>query len=130
MWPIGVMSCKYTKHIWKIDIFLTTWHHFDILTQTYNLNHLNPSQSWLDLSNVSNCQKDVKCQKVKHMDCGGSQKYIDIMRFTHTNISCDVKYDGDQKPSKCAKKVFWPILVTFIFDVKIDVNMCEPHYVD
>ena len=42
------------------------------------------------------------------MDYGGcSQKiYIDIMRFTHIDINFDVKYDGDQKPSKCAKKVF------------------------
>ena len=34
------------------------------------------------------------------------KKYIDIMRFTHIDINFDVKYDGDQKPSKCAEKVF------------------------
>ena len=36
---------------------------------------------------MSNCQKDVKCQKVKQIDYGGGlqkkKKKIDIMRFTH-----------------------------------------------
>ena len=52
---------------------------------------------------MSSSQKDVKCQKVKHMDYGGGsqKKYIDIMRFTHIDVNFDVKYDGDQKPSKC-----------------------------
>ena len=27
------------------------------------------------------------------------------------------------------RKYFWAILITFICDVKIDINMCEPHYV-
>ena len=40
------------------------------------------------------------------------------MRFTHIDLNFDVTYDGDQKPSKC----FWTILVTFLFDIKIDVN--------
>ena len=52
---------------------------------------------------MSSCQKDVKCQKVKHMDYGGgSQKKIDMMRFTHIDVNFDVTYDGDQNPSKCA----------------------------
>ena len=57
---------------------------------------------------MSSCQKDVKCQKVKHMDYGGGsqKKLIDIMRFTHIDVNFDITYDGDQKPSKCAKKVF------------------------
>ena len=41
---------------------------------------------------MSSCQKDVKCQKVKHMDYGGGSQ----------NVNFDIKYDGDQKPSKCA----------------------------
>ena len=28
------------------------------------------------------------------------------------------------------RKCFWTILVTFMFNIKIDVNMCEPHYVN
>ena len=27
------------------------------------------------------------------------------------------------------RKYFWPILM-FISDIKIDINMCEPHYVN
>ena len=27
------------------------------------------------------------------------------------------------------RKYFWAILITFICHVKIDINMCEPHYV-
>ena len=30
----------------------------------------------------------------------------------------------------CIESVFWTILVTSIFDIKIDVIMCEPHYVN
>ena len=45
------------------------------------------------------CQKDVKCQKVKHTDYGGgSQKKLNhIMRFTHIDVSFDIKYKGHQK---------------------------------
>ena len=51
---------------------------------------------------MSICQKDVKCQKVKHMNYGGGsqKKKIDTMRFTHIDVNFDIKYDGDQKPSK------------------------------
>ena len=28
------------------------------------------------------------------------------MRFTHIDVNFDITYDGDQKSSKCAKKVF------------------------
>ena len=45
---------------------------------------------------MSNCQKDVKCQKIKHLDYGGgSQKnLIDTMRFTDIDINFDVTNDG------------------------------------
>ena len=33
-------------------------------------------------------------------------------------------------PQNVHRKCFLTILMTFIFDVKIDVNMCEPHYVN
>ena len=35
-----------------------------------------------------------------------------------------------QKPTTFSRKVFWPILMTFICDVKIEVNMCESHYIN
>ena len=70
---------------------------------------------------MSSCQKDVKlskrCEVVKKMsnvkksntwtmEEFHKKKKIDIMRFTHIDVNFDVTYDGDQKPSKCAKKVF------------------------
>ena len=35
-----------------------------------------------------------------------------------------------KNPQNVHRKYFWAILMTFISDVKIDVNMCEPHYVN
>ena len=35
-----------------------------------------------------------------------------------------------KNPQNVHRKCFWTILVTYIFDVKIDINMCEPHYVN
>ena len=48
------------------------------------------------------------------------------MRFTHIDVNFDVTYDGQN----AHRKYFWAILLTFIFHIKIDVNMCEPHYVN
>ena len=99
---------------------METWHlfdnltfFFDILTQTYNLNYLSPSQSWLDLSNVSNCQKDVKFQKANTWTMEEvHKKYINIIRFTHTDINFDVKYDGTKNPQNVQRKYYdkfwWP----------------------
>ena len=33
-----------------------------------------------------------------------------------------------KNPQNVHRKYFWAILVTFIFDVKIDVSICKPHY--
>ena len=52
------------------------------------------------------------------------------MRFTHIDINFDVTYDGHQKPSNVYTKYFLPVLMTFICDVKIDINMCKAHYVN
>ena len=35
-----------------------------------------------------------------------------------------------KNPQNVHRKYFWAILMTFISDIKIDVNMCEPHYVN
>ena len=45
---------------------------------------------------MSNCKKDVKCQKVKQLNYGGGSQKIDIMRFT----DIDVTYEGHQNWSK------------------------------
>ena len=52
------------------------------------------------------------------------------MRFTHNDVNFDVKYEGHQNCSKTLSKHILRVLVTIICDVKIDVNMCEPHYVN
>ena len=51
---------------------------------------------------MSSCQKDAKCQKVKHLDYGGGsqKKKIDIMRFTHIDVNFDVRYEGHQNRPK------------------------------
>ena len=33
-------------------------------------------------------------------------------------------------PQSVHRKYFWTILVTFIFDVKLDINICKPYYVN
>ena len=54
---------------------------------------------------MSSCQKDVKCQKIKYLDCGrGSQKLIDIVRFTHIDINFDITYDGNKNPQNVHRK--------------------------
>ena len=58
------------------------------------------------------------------------KKLIDIIRFTNIDINFDVIYEGHQNWSKYFLWTFWGFLVTIICDVKIDVNICEPHYVD
>ena len=59
---------------------------------------------------MSSCQKDVKCQKVKDVNYGGgSQKKIDIMRFTHIDVNFDVKYKGHQNCSKPLSMHIWKV---------------------
>ena len=62
---------------------------------------------------MSKCQKDVKCQNVKHTDYGGGsqKKKIHIMRFTHIDVNFDVKYEGHQN---CSKTLSMHILRVFI----------------
>ena len=56
---------------------------------------------------MSSCQKDVYCQKNQVTGLWKvHKKYIDIMRFTYIDINFGITYDGNQKPSKCAQKVF------------------------
>ena len=52
------------------------------------------------------------------------------MRFTHIDVNSDITYNGNQKPQSVHGKYFWPILVNFIFDIKLDINICKPHYIN
>ena len=49
-----------------------------------------------DVKKMSSCQKDVKCQKFKHLDYGGGSRknLIDTMRFTDIDVNFDITNDG------------------------------------
>ena len=51
-----------------------------------------------DIMLSKRCQISI----VKHLNYGGGshKKYIHTMRFTHTNVNFDIKYEGDQNWSK------------------------------
>ena len=74
---------------------------------------------------MSICSKDVKYQKVKHLDYGGG------LHKSHIFISISM---SNMKVIKIGQKYFlWTFLwflVMITYDVKIDVNICEPHYVN
>ena len=52
------------------------------------------------------------------------------MRFTDTDINFDITYQGHQNWSKILSMDILRVLVTIIYDIKIDVNICETHYVN
>ena len=64
-----------------------------------------------NVKKMSSCQKDVKCQKVKHTDYGGGsqKKLIHIMRFTHIDVNFDIKYEGHQNCSKTLSMPIWRV---------------------
>ena len=49
------------------------------------------------------------------------------MTFTHTDVNFDIKYEGDQNWSKVLSVDILRVLVIIIYNIKIDVNMCELH---
>ena len=59
---------------------------------------------------MSNCQKDVKCQKVKDMDYGGGsqkkEKEIDTMRFTDIDINLASHMMVTKTPQNVHRKCF------------------------
>ena len=52
------------------------------------------------------------------------------MRFTYIDVNFEVKYEGHQNCSKTLSVHILRVLVTIIFDIQIDINMCEPHFVN
>ena len=88
---------------------------------------------------TSNCQKDVKLSKRCQMS--NNQTHRLWRRFTKKiNWHNEVHTHWHQflmshmmvtkNPQNGHRKCFWGFLVTIICDVKIDVNVCEPHYVN
>ena len=92
-------------------------------------------RSWGGLSNVSEsekmsiCQKAVKCQKIKHLDYGGGSQKNKLTQWgSHILTQILTSHMMVTKnPQNVLRKYFWAILMTFITDVKIDTNICEPH---
>ena len=75
----------------------------------------------------------VKCQKIKHLDYGGgSQKKKKLTQWgSHILTSILTSHIMVTKnPQNVHRNYFRAILLTFIFDIKIDINICEPHYVN
>ena len=66
---------------------------------------------------MSNCEKNAKCQKVKHTDYGGSSQKKKkknshtVMRFTHIDVNFGVKYEGHQN---CSETLSMHILRVFM----------------
>ena len=52
------------------------------------------------------------------------------MRLTHIDINFDIKYEGHQNWSKTLCMYILRVFGDLQFDIKIDVYMCEPHYVN
>ena len=52
------------------------------------------------------------------------------MRFTDIDVNFDVRYEGHQNCPKILSMNILRVLVTIMCDIKIDINICEPHYVN
>ena len=108
---------------------------------------LTPSQWWVEMVQVmcqnvekmSHCQKDVKlskrCQISKSQTCRLWRRFTKKNKLTQWGSQILTSILTSQmmvtkNPQNVYRQYFWAILMTFIFDIKIDVNMCEPHYVN
>ena len=81
--------------------------------------------------NVKWCQVVKRCQmsKIKYLDYGGgSQKKIDIMRFTHIDVNFDVTYDGNKYLQDVVESIFgqfwWP---SYLTSNLTSISICKPH---
>ena len=87
---------------------------------------------------MSSYQKDVKlskrCQMSKSQTHGLWRRFTKKINWhneVHTVMSIWMSHMMVTKnPQNVHTKCFWTILVTFIFDIKIDINMCESDYVN
>ena len=85
------------------------------------------------------CQKDVKlskrCQMSKNQTPRLWRRFTKKNKLTQWGSQIVTSILTSQmmvtkNPQNDHRKYFWAILMSFIFDVKIDVNICEPHYVN
>ena len=81
---------------------------------------------------MSSCQKDVKYEKVKYADYGGGSQKNKLTSWGSQILMSILT--SNMKVTKIAQKyflwTFWGFLVTITCDIKIDINMCEPHCVN
>ena len=88
---------------------------------------------------MSSCQKNVKlskrCQMSKNQTPGLWRRFTKKINWhnevhTYWRQFWHHKWWSLKTLKMFIEIIFWAILMTFISDVKIDVNMCEPHYVN
>ena len=74
----------------------------------------------------------VKCQKIKHLDYGGGSQKNKLTQWGSHILTSILTSDMmvTKNPQNVHRNYFWAILLTFIFDIKIDINICEPHYIN
>ena len=86
----------------------------------------------LKCQKMSSCQKDVKCQNIKHLDYGGGSKKRKLTQWGSQILTSILTSHMmlTKNPQNVHRKYFWPNFITFICDVKIDINICEHHYVN
>ena len=83
---------------------------------------------WRGLSNVSKYQMMLNCQKdvnLKKSNTWTVKAIHDV--HTYIDINFDILYEGQQNWSKILSLDIWGFLMTIICDVKVYINMCEPH---
>ena len=82
-----------------------------------------------NIKKMSSCQKNVKCQKIKHLDYGGGSQKIKLTQWGSQILTSILMSQMmvTKNPQNVLRKYFWAILMMFISD---DINMCEPHYVN
>ena len=65
------------------------------------------------------------CQNAKELNYAwGLEKKVDMSRFQMNEVDIDVNFNEFQKSLNVHKIWFWPILVTFIFDL---IDLKHPH---
>ena len=85
---------------------------------------------------MSSCQKDVKlskrCQISKNQTPEEVHKKNKLTQWGSQILTSILTSQMmvTKNPQNVHRKYFWAVLITFISDVKIDINMCEPHYVN
>ena len=78
--------------------------------------------SWLldKICDLSKCQRTELCMRLG--------KKVDMSRFQMNEVDINVKFNEFQNCQNVHKVWFWPILVTFIFDLKFDlIDLKHPH---